>query len=265
MRINIHAGHGTRDSKSQGAVGLINESTEARKVKNEVIRILKLEGHAVFDCTVDYPSSANDCLNKIVSKCNTNKVDIDISIHFNSGSNDRFGNDKSTGVEVFTYDSSGIAYDSAKRICDNVSKLGFRNRGVKQNKDLYVLRNTYAPALLVECCFVDDKDDVNLYDYKSMAKAIAEGILNKTINETKEDHKPVDQKYAVLINSYSDIAKARMISHMIKEDDNLFNEVITYNNMYAIKIYPLSPISKAENIQKLVKDKYNAYSDIIEI
>ena len=76
MKINIHAGHGTSNSKSQGAVGLINESDENRKVKDEVIRLLKAEGHTVYDTTVDYPTSPQDCLSKIVTNCNKNLVDI---------------------------------------------------------------------------------------------------------------------------------------------------------------------------------------------
>ena len=39
-----------------------------------------------------------------------------------------------------------------------------------------MLRNTRAPALLVECCFVDDADDVALYRPEAMADAIVDGI-----------------------------------------------------------------------------------------
>ena len=53
---------------------------------------------------------------------------------------------------------------------------------MKIRTNLGVLSKTKAQTLLVECCFVDDKDDIDLYNYKSMAKAIVEGILNKTIS-----------------------------------------------------------------------------------
>lgn len=43
-----------------------------------------------------------------------------------------------------------------------------------------MLRRTNSPAMLVECCFVDDKDDVELYDAKKMAAAIVDGILAKS-------------------------------------------------------------------------------------
>lgn len=32
-------------------------------------------------------------------------------------------------------------------------------------------------VMLIECCFVDDKDDVKLYDAKRMAAAIVIGII----------------------------------------------------------------------------------------
>ena len=75
MIINVHAGHNPDGKVACGAVGVIKESTEARKVKDEVIRLLKAAGHTVYDCTVNDGTSANDVLVKIVKKCNTHKAD----------------------------------------------------------------------------------------------------------------------------------------------------------------------------------------------
>ena len=44
MIINVHAGHNPDGKIACGAVGLIKESTEARKVKKEVIRLLRKKG-----------------------------------------------------------------------------------------------------------------------------------------------------------------------------------------------------------------------------
>ena len=41
MKINVHAGHNPDGKVACGAIGLIKESTEARKVKKEVIRLLR--------------------------------------------------------------------------------------------------------------------------------------------------------------------------------------------------------------------------------
>ena len=53
MRFTIHAGHNPDGKTACGGIGLIKESTENRNVKNEVIRLLKEEGHTVYDCTVE--------------------------------------------------------------------------------------------------------------------------------------------------------------------------------------------------------------------
>ena len=44
MIYNVHAGHNAEGKVACGAVGLIKESTEARKVTQEVISLLKLPG-----------------------------------------------------------------------------------------------------------------------------------------------------------------------------------------------------------------------------
>ena len=78
MKINVHAGHNPDGKTASGAIGLIKESTENRKVKNEVISLLKTLGHTVYDCTEDNGKSKSDVLKKIVTKCNAHKVDLDV-------------------------------------------------------------------------------------------------------------------------------------------------------------------------------------------
>jgi len=184
MVINVHAGHNPDGKTACGAVGLIKESTEAREVKNRVVSLLKEQGHTVYDCTCDNGTSQNDVLKKIVTKCNEHSADLDVSIHFNAGANDKTGNGKSTGVEVLIYSASSKAATKAKDTCNAIASLGFKNRGVKTNSSLYVLKNTKAPAMLIECCFVDDKDDVKLYNADTMARAIVKGITGKTVTAT---------------------------------------------------------------------------------
>ena len=165
MRINVHAGHNPAGKVACGAVGLINESTENRRVKDEVISQLRQLGHTVYDCTVDNGTGQKDVLNRIVAKCNAHVVDLDVSIHFNAGAKDEKGNGKTTGVEVLIYRASDITRAIGKRVADAVAALGYRLRsdqtspepGVKVNPKLAVLKNTKAPAMLIECCFVDDR------------------------------------------------------------------------------------------------------------
>lgn len=193
MKINIHAGHNPDGKVASGAVGLVKESTEARTVKDKVIQYLKKAGHTVYDCTCNDGVSQSDVLKKIVAKCNAHKVDLDVSIHFNSGANDKKGDGKSKGVEVLIYSEKSKSYDAAKRVCDKLSTLGFKNRGVKVRDDLYFLKHTNTSALLIEVAFTDDFDDVEIYkkNVNKIAKYIAESLVNKTIEENKTENEYV--------------------------------------------------------------------------
>ena len=176
MIINVHAGHNPSGKVACGAVGLIDESKEARRVVEYLIKYLRKYGHTVFDCTCNNGTSKMNVLKRIVTKCNSRNADLDISIHFNSGACDKKGNKKTTGTEVYVYRKNSKALPYAKRIVNNIAGLGFTNRGAKYNNSFYYLKHTKCPALLIECCFVDDKDDVDKYNPKTMAKAIADGV-----------------------------------------------------------------------------------------
>jgi len=187
-KINVHAGHAAVGGGAIGAVGLISESVEDRIVKDKVIQLLRAEGYEVYDCTVD-KGTQNGVLNAIVKKCNSHDdVDLDISIHFNSGAKRPAKDGKTTGTEVYIYSVTGGANVKAQNIVNAIANLGFKNRGVKVSKNLKVLRDTKAPALLIECCFVDDGDDVGLYNAEAMACAIVSGITGKTVKcEPKQE------------------------------------------------------------------------------
>ncbi|MDD3369117.1 MAG: N-acetylmuramoyl-L-alanine amidase [Lachnospiraceae bacterium] len=223
MVINVHAGHNPDGKIACGAISIIKESTEARAVKNEVIRQLQKLGHTVNDCTVDNGTSQSDVLKKIVAKCNAHAADLDISIHFNAGANDKSGNGKSTGTEVYVYSANSKAKEYADRVCAAIASIGFKSRGTKISQSLYVLKNTNAPAMLVECCFVDDADDVKLYDYQSMASAIVKGITGQTVSTEApaEEEQPaapvVKSLYRVQVGAYSIAANATAMQEKLKK------------------------------------------------
>ena len=191
MRFNIHAGHNPDGKVACGAVGIIKESTEARLVKNELIRLLREAGHTAHDCTVDDGVSQSNVLSKIVQKCNSNVVDYDISIHFNAGN----GN----GTECYVYPNDDKSKRMADAICSSIAKLGFKNRGTKENRELYVLRRTNSSAILVECCFVDSSTDTSIYKASEMAFAIA-SALDPTIARKQTS---TDTLYRVQVGAFA--------------------------------------------------------------
>ena len=140
-KYNVHAGHCPDGKGASGAVGLLKESTEARKVKKLVIKKLKQKGHTVYDCTCDVKTTQSGCLVKIVDKCNKHKVSYDISIHLNSGRNDRKGDGKTGGVEAWIYDTANT---TTKKKAESIVKAICKETGLS-----IALRNGL--ALTVTC------------------------------------------------------------------------------------------------------------------
>lgn len=227
MIINVHAGHNPDGKTACGAIGFIKESAESRKVKDEVISQLRQLGHTVYDCTVANGTSQSDVLKKIVEKCNAHTVDLDVSIHFNSGAGDNIGNGNTTGTEVYVYSTSSKAAWAASGVCSAISDLGFKNRGVKINQNLYVLKHTSSPAMLIECCFVDDKDDVQLYNAQKMAEAIVYGITGQKVEQNVTgNHLPAGAEapvenpkklYRVQVGAYSIPDNAKAMQDRLKK------------------------------------------------
>lgn len=179
MKIGINCGHTVSGQPGCGAVGIIDESVETRVVGELLIAKLKKMGHDVVNCTNDYASSTNENLYRICKLANFQKLDLFISIHFNAGGG--------KGTEIYTY--GGAKHAEAVGICEEMNKLGFINRGVKNGSNLYVIRNTDAKAILIEVCFVDTQSDVDLYkvNVSNVVNAIVKGITGEKVKEEKEE------------------------------------------------------------------------------
>lgn len=105
-----------------------------------------------------------------------NTYDYFISFHRNA-----FQPEKARGVETFTYINPGAkAKGLAEKIQDSLVDLGFVDRGVKE-ANFHMLRETKAPAALVEIGFIDNTNDNNLFDNKrsEIIKVLAKAILSQ--------------------------------------------------------------------------------------
>lgn len=203
MRIGIDMGH-TLSGEGTGSQGCgYKEQNLTRELGKIVIEMLKKEGHTIYDCTVDKSSNNAQQLIDRVNKANKQPLDLFVSIHFNACVNDVRGDGRTTGTEVLLHSMSSKAKPYAERIVKKIANVGLKNRGVKTH-NAYVLKHTKAPALLIETCFIDDRDDMNVYlkSHKKVAKAIVEGILDKTITDVVET--PKNGFYRVLVGSYKD-------------------------------------------------------------
>lgn len=164
-KIVINAGH-TKFPNGTGANALLNESKETRRIGYTLMSLLANTNHEIIPAVFD--KSSNN-LKDAVNVANKNKADLFISIHLNAGGG--------YGVECYTW--KGEELPLAKSICKSISKLGFKNRGIKDGSHLYVIKKTKCPAILVECCFVDNQKDYELYDYELIAECIREAIVKE--------------------------------------------------------------------------------------
>ena len=173
MNFAIAVGH-TLSGADYGAVGYLSESVCTRQIGELVRSYLLSKGHTVVFCRIDNASSVGQSLAYRVNKANVSNIDLYSEIHLNAGGG--------SGSEVWIYRTGGVAEQYAKNVVNTLSELGFPNRGVKTSQNLYVLRNTIAPAILVECCFVDNKADFDRYNADSIARAIVKGLTGTDAN-----------------------------------------------------------------------------------
>lgn len=124
---------------------------------------------------------------------NFREFDYVLEIHFNAIVKDFKGDGETTGTEILvhTYEK-GTSVEEL--IVNKIAKLGFKNRGVKPRSDLQnmnICRGSQGVSYaLIETCFIDDKDDMDLYFSKKcdIIEAIADGIIEGFgLNKFKND------------------------------------------------------------------------------
>lgn len=162
MKIVINAGH-TKIGTGIGAFKFLSESRETRRIAYHLLGLLTDTNHEVIPAIYDVSSNN---LNEAVTLSNNKNADLFISIHLNAGGGE--------GVECYTW--RGEHTKAAVDICSNIAALGYRNRGIKDGSSLYVIKKTRAAAVLVECCFLDNKKDVSKYNAYKIAEAIYQAI-----------------------------------------------------------------------------------------
>jgi len=163
-------GHGGKDSGA--TLGGRKESNDVLSIGKEIA--VEMRRHGV---TVD-ETRTNDTTLSLRDRSsfeNNNAYDYFISFHRNAF------NKKAHGVETFTYSkSSKKANELATKVQNNLVSLGFTDRGTKE-ANFHVLRETKAPAILVEMGFIDNVEDNKLFDSKrnEIVKAITQAILSQ--------------------------------------------------------------------------------------
>ena len=206
-KVFIGAGHGGKDS---GAIG--RNGSKEKDLNLSIARACGavLERHGV-KVRLSRTKDEADPVDQEVKECNAFAPDLAVDVHNNAGGGD--------GAETFYSKHGGLGKTAAENILSEIVKLGQKSRGAKtrinnSGRDYYAfIRDTKAPAVIVECAFVDSSD-IELIDTEAervkVGEAIARGILKTLGIAYKPEKTPTEPSkvYRVQVGAYKDKSNA---------------------------------------------------------
>ena len=163
--IAISSGHGKNIA---GAVGILSEVEEARKVVERVAELLKARGVEVTVFHDNTSTTQSQNLDWIVSHHNGCERDLDVSVHFNGYE----PTDRPMGCEVLYCTAAELAGELSLAIAEAGDLI---DRGAKKRTDLAFLNGTEEKSVLIEVAFVDSSADADAYgtNFGEICEAIA--------------------------------------------------------------------------------------------
>jgi len=176
IKIVLDAGHGPDTPGKRTPKFEDGTFMHEHEFNNSVVKKLKDKLNSVgkFNVTVVSSEYRDVPLAERVSLEREVKADLFLSVHANALTG-AWGTQN--GLESYSNVGSVIGAEYCKTIQNNlVAATGLRNRGAKTSS-FYVLKNTYGPAVLVECGFMDNKEEAKLlmsYEYREL---IAESLF----------------------------------------------------------------------------------------
>lgn len=201
-KVCIDPGHGGTDP------GAVSGKLYEKDINLEVGLAMKDFLQPYVDVVMTRTTDKTVSLEERVKIANDAKVDFYFSVHCNSAANTA-----AKGWECFIVSKRGNAEKLAKRIEARVFEeptLTLKNRGIK-TANYYVLRNTDAPAVLVENAFISNSEDrTNILKSKAAlnylvacySNAICDmcGIQFNLNDEPKEDTNTFELSLGILEN-----------------------------------------------------------------
>jgi N-acetylmuramoyl-L-alanine amidase len=144
-----------------------------------------------------------------------------LDVHANAAGNDW---SSAHGIETFSYGLSGKSYEIAKVLQKSLIKdTGLSDRGVKNGDWLYMIRTTKAPANLVECGFMSNKDEAKLLKSDAYREKVANTLVDAIagyfkLEKVKETPKPAAKPktdgsvHRVQVGAFSDPKNAEKLA-----------------------------------------------------
>lgn len=150
MNVILDAGHGGRDS------GAVAGSLREKDITLGIILKLRarIEKERKFGVACTRMSDQYVGLARRVDFAHREHGEIFLSVHCNADAHADVGT--ASGFEVLVFEASYASGRLAKSIQKGLRNvLPIPDRGIKERKNLYVLKHTRMPAVLVEVGFID--------------------------------------------------------------------------------------------------------------
>lgn len=241
ISIMLDAGHGGTDP---GAVYKgRKEADDALKLTLAVGEILQNHG---FDVEYTRTTDVYESPYQKAMEANEAKVDYFVSIHRNSYPTDN----QVSGVESLVYSLSGIKYEMAKNINEQLESIGFVNLGVQARPNLVVLKRTKMPAVLVEVGFINSDTDNQLFDesFYDIAGAIADGIMDTVMKTNMNEI----MQYRVQVGAYRQRRYAEeLLNELLAQEYPAFIE--EGNGFWRVQVGDYPTLTEAADMERRLK------------
>ncbi|MFD0825871.1 N-acetylmuramoyl-L-alanine amidase [Neobacillus sp. M.A.Huq-85] len=229
FKITLSPGHGLHTPGKRSCDGM-HEWEFNSAVVSKMIDLLAHYKDVAVKRLDDSTGKVDIPLEKRSDVSNSWGADYHLDVHANADGDGVHWND-AHGIETFSYNTSGASYEIAKKLQKALVKAtGLADRGVKDGSCLYMVYSTKAPANLVECGFMTNKDEAKLLKSdayrETMAAALVETIADHFKLEKekpKETPKPVVKPkndgsiHKVQVGAFSDPKNAEKLAAELKK------------------------------------------------
>jgi N-acetylmuramoyl-L-alanine amidase len=175
--VAVDAGHGGSDPGAVSSTGLI-ESVLNRRIADEVSKLLNGLGANVI---LTYDAEKKTPLRKRLETAIKAQAILLLSFHLNSSSNP-----EAAGCEVLFGGKTEALEKESKKLAEILTReissaLGVKCRGVRKRKDLYLLRASSFPAVIIEPLFMSNLEEERLLLDENTFKRIATAVIRSVL------------------------------------------------------------------------------------
>ncbi|MHB8171202.1 MAG: N-acetylmuramoyl-L-alanine amidase [Thermincolia bacterium] len=193
----LDAGHGQDNKTGKGDPGAVGKYSKEDDLAFEYTkaltkRLTDLGANVVLTRTGDFFVTLQD---RVAIANKLKDADAFISIHLNSVK------DRSVqGFSTLVYGKTGTGYRLAQKVVSEMDKAGVRllGLGIFERPDLYVLKKTVVPAILLEMAFISNQAEEELANNPEYRAKQVEAVVSAVVSEFGRKIGPGGYKYEII-------------------------------------------------------------------